>query len=141
MVSHYAWLNDDHLLAWARTEQQGDRYYLIDVSSGSWVIIGQGVLDAFGDGHPSYSPDLRWIVTDTYPDRGRQRHLLLYSPVNSRFLEVGRFLAPWNYDGARRCDLHPRWAPDGNWIAIDSVHTGRRALFLIDVSRLIADSR
>jgi hypothetical protein len=139
MVSHYAWRDEDHVLAWARTEEKGDHYYLINVSTGAWEIIGEGVLDVFGDGHPSYSPNRRWIVTDTYPDRRRQRHLLLYSVTSDCLLELGRFLSPWKYDGAVRCDLHPRWSPDGNWISIDSVHSGGRAMYILDLSRLVAE--
>ena len=52
---------------------QGDRYYLLDVSTGTRQAYGAGTLDRFGDGHPSFSPDGRWIVTDTYPDRARMR--------------------------------------------------------------------
>src|SRR5690606_16604479 len=56
MVSHYQWRDDEHLLAWARTAANGDRYYEINVVTGKLAIIGKDELDRFGDGHPSYSP-------------------------------------------------------------------------------------
>lgn len=137
MVSHYNWLDEDHLLVWGRTVEQGDRYYLIDVRTGERSIVGDGVLNSYGDGHPSYSPDRRWIVTDTYPDKARQRTLLLFEVETGRCIEIGRFFAPWTFDGTRRCDLHPRWSPDGRLISIDSAHDGRRRSYLLDVSAIV----
>lgn len=134
MVSHYQWRDDEHLLAWARTAADGDRYYAINVMTGKLAIIGKDELDRFGDGHPSYSPDKRWIVTDTYPDKARQRHLMLYDTAEHKLVKVGRFFSPWKFDGAVRCDLHPRWSPDGRWLSIDSAHDGTRKTYCIDVS-------
>lgn len=137
MVSHYYWRDEEHLLAWARTEACGDRYYRIDVTEGTWEILGEGVLDRFGDGHPSYAPNRYWIVTDTYPDKARQRRLLLYNTRSGERIELGRFFAPWAFDGPDRCDLHPRWSPDGNYISIDSAHTGIRKSYILDVRNVV----
>lgn len=140
MVSHFNWFDEDHILVWARTADKGDRYYLIDVRTGERTLVGDGVLDPYGDGHPSYSPDRRWIVTDTYPNKARQRTLLLYEVATGRCVEVGRFIAPWSFDGTARCDLHPRWSPDGSLISIDSAHEGRRWSYIVDVSELTSSS-
>ncbi len=137
MVSHYYWRDEDHLLAWGRTKQIGDRYYLINVSTGDWHIVGNGVLNLYGDGHPSFSPNRRWFVTDTYPNQARQRYLLLYEVETQKLIEIGRFLAPWQFDKNKRCDLHPRWSPDGMMISIDSAHEGRRMTYLLDVSSIV----
>jgi hypothetical protein len=139
MVSHYAWRDETTLLAYARAPEQGDRYYLIDVPTGSRRAFGAGTLDRFGDGHPSYSPDRLWLVTDTYPDRARMSRLLLCNVGNGRVTEVGAFHSPWRFDGPVRCDLHPRWNRDGTEISIDSVHEGRRGVYAVDVSRLLAE--
>jgi hypothetical protein len=138
MVSHYGWRDEDTLLLWARTPADGDRYYLLDVRDGRPSIVGRDALDRFGDGHPSYSPDRQWIVTDSYPDRARLRHLLLWRCADSRLVEIGSFLAPWRFQGSRRCDLHPRWSPDGRLLSIDSAHDGVRRSYVIDVSRVVA---
>src|SRR5688572_9966782 len=138
MVSHYAWRDERRLLVWARAPEQGDRYYLLDVTTGAREACGAGTLDRFGDGHPSFSPDGRWIVTDSYPDRGRMRHLLLCRPDDGFVVEAGAFHSPWRYDGPERCDLHPRWDRDGTRVSIDSAHEGVRRTYVVDVSRLVA---
>jgi len=102
--------------------------------------MGGGVLDTQGDGRPSLSPNSQWIVTDIYLGRDRKRSLILYDIFNQKLHIVGKFFSGWQFDGTNRCGLHPRWSPDGNWIAIDSANTGRRGLYFIDLKGIIADS-
>lgn len=139
MVSHYSWKDETNLLVWARNANQEDSYFLIDVLRGDQRPIGYGILDRFGDGHPSFSPDRKWIVTDSYPDKRRMRRLVLFDCERERMIEVGRFYSPWRFEGSARCDLHPRWSPDGRHISIDSAHTGARQSYTIDVSRLTCE--
>ncbi|WP_036476592.1 hypothetical protein [Myxosarcina sp. GI1] len=139
MISHYSWYDEAYLLAWARTKAAGDRYYLIDVTNGKWQITGKEVLDIYGDGHPSFSPNRRWIVTDTYPDRSRQQHLLLCDCQTQKTLELGRFFAPLKYSAGQRCDLHPRWSSDGNIISIDATYEGKRYSYFIDIAAIVND--
>jgi hypothetical protein len=141
MVSHYAWRDDNTLLVWARTSEGGDGYYLLDVSTGEREVFCAEALDRFGDGHPSFSPDGQWVVTDTYPDRARMRRLLLCCPRTREVIEVGAFHSPWRYEGARRCDLHPRWNAGGRVISIDSAHEGIRSTYTIDVSQIVSGAR
>lgn len=140
MVSHYAWLDETRVVAWARTREEGDGYHVLDVLTGARRRVGAGRLDVYGDGHPSLSPDGRWLVTDSYPDRARQRHLLLYDLLADSRTDVGRFHAPWRFDGAERCDLHPRWSPDGQTICIDSAHSGHRMTYFVDVRAIVGAS-
>lgn len=138
VVSHYAWRDERTLLVWGRTPDDGDCYSLIDVETGSLAALASPALRAFGDGHPSYSPDRRWIVTDTYPNRARLQRLLLVRSSDLALVEVGTFRAPWAYDGPVRCDLHPRWSQDGLRLSIDSAHEGRRATYAVDVSHIVS---
>jgi len=137
MVSHYSWYDNKHIIAWARTETKGDQYYLINIETVSWKIIGEGVLNVYGDGHPSFSPDGSWMITDTYPDKSRQRHLLLYNLKAEKIIHLGRFYSPLKFNWDTRVDLHPRWSPDGKMISIDSCHEGKRYSYMIDLNSIV----
>jgi hypothetical protein len=136
MISHFNWLDEDRLLVWARAPEAGDGYYVLDVNTGARQPFAGGALNRWGDGHPSLSPDRRWLVTDSYPDRAREQRLVVYRMKDAECIEVGRFFAPWRFDGALRCDLHPRWSPDGRWICVDSAHTGTRMTYFLDVAQI-----
>jgi hypothetical protein len=137
MVSHYSWEDETHLLAWARAPEHGDQYYRINVETGKRTVVGEGILNPYGDGHPSFSPDGRWMVIDTYPDRARNRHLLLFDRERNALVPVGQFFAPLSYSGPERCDLHPRWSPDGRSLSIDSAHEGRRKSYILNLNELL----
>ena len=135
MVSHFDWRDPRHILAWARQHGRGDYYYLFTDRSRELEIVGEGVLDR--DGHCSYSPDRRWILTDSYPDRESYRTLILYRPGENRRIDIGRFYSAKEITGEFRCDLHPRWNRDGTQVCIDSIHEGSRQLYVLDVSEIV----
>lgn len=137
MISHFCWRDEDTIIVWGRTKKYGDRYYMLNYPDGKKEIMGQGIVDVYGDGHPSYSPDRRFLITDTYPDRSRHSGLLLYNVRDNTLVELGSFFNPLKFRGTVRCDLHPRWSPDGNYISIDSVHEGKRRTYIIEVSSLL----
>jgi len=138
VVSHYCWLSDSELLVWGRTREFGDGYHIIDIDSEEIKYVN--ALNRWGDGHPSLSPNRRYIITDTYPDRKRQRHLLLYDREEDDVAKIGSFFEPLKYTGTTRCDLHPRWSPDGTTISFDSTHSGRRESYILDVGDLVNQS-
>lgn len=138
MVSHYDWRDPTHILAWARRRGLGDRFFLFTDRSDRCVAVGEGVLTV--DGHCSWSPDRRRVLTDTYPDREHRRALILYRPEDGLKVEVGRFFAPPELQGEIRCDLHPRWSRDGRLICFDSAHEGTRQMYVMDVSEVVEGS-
>ncbi len=136
MVSHYDWLGTDRVLAWARREPVGTRYFLFsDDDSGEAEAVGEGILTC--DGHCSYSLDRRWILTDAYPDVEHMRTLVLYRPEDAERVDVGRFYAPPELAGEIRCDLHPRWSRNGKKVCFDSAHEGTRQMYVMDVSQVV----
>ncbi len=136
MVSHFDWRDPQHVLAWARRfdrgEEKTDRYFLFTDQSDEIEVVGEGVLTC--DGHCSYSPDGRWILTDTYPGQDHKRTLLLYRPEDDLRVDIGRFYSPPELQGEIRCDLHPRWSRDGKQVCFDSMHEGPRQMYVADVS-------
>ena len=135
MVSHFIWRDATHILAWSREPETGDHFHLYTDQTDEVQVVGDGLLTV--DGHCSYSPDKRWILTDTYPDRERNRRLLLFRVADQKVIELGRFYAPRELDGEIRCDLHPRWNRAGTHVCIDSVHENQRQVYLLDVSDIV----
>jgi hypothetical protein len=138
-VSHYCWIDDHKILTYAGTHEYGKRFYIVDLSSGEYYIEGQDLLDKYGDGHPSLSPDNKWIAIDTYPGPDRVRRLNLWSLEEKRLIEIGKFYSPIKYERYNRCDLHPRWHPSEPLISIDSTHTGIRRNYIVDVRKITGD--
>lgn len=134
MVSHFTWKDDQNILAWARVMGIGDRYFLFRDRSSEFVTIGDECFNS--DGHPTYSRDGRWILTDTYPDKFRIAHLILYDTVEKKPYALAKLHAPFKYDGDVRCDLHPRWNRDDSMISFDSTHIGIRSLCTIKLDSL-----
>ncbi|HUT88080.1 MAG TPA: hypothetical protein VMY37_01165 [Thermoguttaceae bacterium] len=142
-VSHFIWRDPTHVLAFSKpTPDDPWGFHLHEDKPGGTVErIGEGVMYD-GDGHCTYSPDLRWILCDTYPDRERKRKVYMYHIAENRRVDLGSFYeAPeyWSEPRFRewRCDLHPRFCPDGRHVVIDSPHAGGRQLHLIDVSAVV----
>ena len=135
MVSHLAWKDDKHILAWATHPSHGNRYYLFEDKTEKVHVVGDGILTE--DGHPSYSPDGRWLIADTYPNKARLRTLILFDVSNPKRIDLGRYHAPFKFDRPWRCDLHPRWSRDGRKVCFDSIHEGTRRIYVVDVSSIL----
>jgi hypothetical protein len=136
MISHYDWRDGQTVLAWARREGIGNYYYRFHDRTDEVAIVGKDILTV--DGHCSYSPDRKWILTDTYPDREGYRTLILFDPATEQRIDIGRFHGPTPPDGEIRCDLHPRWNRDGTQVCIDSIHeNGVRQVYRLDVSHIV----
>lgn len=122
--------------SWIRQNVIGDQYYLYNLPQGESRPVGTGILDR--DGHPSFSPDGRWLVTDTYPDNNDNRHLCLYDLETSQRLELGTFHSPPTVNKTPyRCDLHPRWNRSGTEICFDSMHEGTRRVYTLPVDQYV----
>lgn len=136
MVSHIGWKNSHHVLAYCRVAEHGDQYVLFEDKTNNFTIIGKNQFNS--DGHPSYDPSGRWIVTDTYPDRRRVQNLVVYDTLQNTRHELARLPMPPEFQTPDpyhhwACDLHPRWDRRGRFICFDAAYTGTRALCSIDL--------
>jgi hypothetical protein len=118
---------------WARS-RLGEHFYLAKDEKNEFRIIGEKRLTR--DGHCSFSPNRRWILTDTYPDKNRLSTLKVFNCEDGHELILGRFYSHPSYSGEIRCDLHPRWSRTGSKICFDSVHEGSRQMYVMDVRQL-----
>jgi len=89
MVSHHAWQDDKHILAWVNHLLAGQRYFLHEDMTDCVTIVRDGILAE--DAHPSFSNDSRWLLTDTYHDSKRCQTLILFDTQNARRYDLGTF--------------------------------------------------
>ena len=99
------------------------------------------------DGHPSFSKNREYVITDTYPDSKNYRKLILYDWKNDKRTILGNFysLPDKKYlhrlikdfgNSPFRIDLHPRWDLKGEKICFDSVHEGKRGIYMVNIKQL-----
>lgn len=136
-VSHCFWKNDEEILSFLRKKESGDHYYLMKDKTREYKLYWPKLNT---DGHCSYSPNRKYIITDTYPNRKRIAAVYLCTEggdINGLCERIARVFSPFKYDNDCRCDLHPRWNRAGDTICIDSVHEGKRGLYIIPLGRRV----
>ena len=136
-ASHCCWKNDAEILSFLRKNAAGDHYYLMKDGTREYRLLWPALRT---DGHCTYSPDLSRVVTDTYPNHKRLASVYVCSDESNRAQRVARVFSPLRYRDDCRCDLHPRWNRRGDAVCIDSVHEGRRGLYVIDVPPQIPEA-
>jgi hypothetical protein len=122
MNSHFCWTSDKTLFGYCSVK--GTRgFYHLDTESAIFREVSVSGLD--GDGHPTSRHGL--LLLDSYPDAARMQHIMLLH--GNELLHAGSFYAPLVYNEYYRCDLHPRFSPDGSRVYFDSRHEGSRHLY------------
>ncbi len=133
-ISHPIWKNDTDIIVWG-PHDGAIHYHLYDDRSAETTIVGKNCLTEIG--HMSYSVDGKWLLSDTYPeDVSNERLLILFAVDDDTRYDIGSFYTDPDLGKPNRCDLHPRWRPDGREVCIDSVHEQQRQMYILDVSTL-----
>lgn len=130
--SHYDWLDEDELMITANYKGESYGHILFTIGQQDYKRLGNGILDY--DGHGTFSPDKKWMVTDTYPDKiSNEQKIYLIDMKTQAVLPLGRFIEPPEFTqggGRWRCDIHCRWSPKGDMIGFNSTKTGSRQVYV-----------
>ncbi len=133
-ASHYHWKDERTIAFWMtdpnRTEGATALFEVTDQSQQKDPIDPEFFLK---DGHCSYSPDLSRMLYDSYPDNESFRNLWIYDLKNRGGTRLGRFFSLPDLLHNARCDLHPRWNPQGTAISFDSTHEGFRGIYYMEI--------
>lgn len=131
--SHYDWLDDRQLVVTRFQPEQDPAWVHLFFTDGKPGLnkLAPDVLTR--DGHCHFSPDGRWLVTDSYPDAKRMQDLYLLRLDNKQAVRIARLREPPSYRGGWRCDLHPRWSRDSKQICIDSTHDDTRQVYIVEL--------
>ena len=85
------------------------------------------------DGHCSKHPSKDIYLTDTYPRPSKD--LIVVSDIDHRKKSLGTFMPGNEGPVFTRCDLHPRWSRQGDFVLFDSTHLGKkRAVYALPSS-------
>ena len=84
------------------------------------------------DGHPSFTQDEAYMITDTYPDAKGYQHLLAYCPQTRKCVELAKFYAPLKENPAS-CDLHPKLSRDNKTVVVDTAYTGEHRMTVMNL--------
>lgn len=139
-TSHFAWRSPSQIVAWTRPRGERSGLFVIDIQTGSSEHI-PGFIE---NGHHSYltlpgRAEPEWMLNDTYPKPSRLRQeLYLVHLATGRRYDLGSFaIAGLLKFGETRCDLHPRFSPTGDRISFDSAHSGRRQMYVAELSDFV----
>ncbi len=129
-VSHYCWKSDKELMIFATNERDEKGYMVVNIETGKNYRLDGLPTE---DGHPTYSDDKKWVVTDTYPNNHRDQYLFLYRVEDKKLFRVDKLHSPFKYFNENRCDLHPRWSMDNRYLLADNTAQGMRTLKIYDI--------
>lgn len=129
--SHFDWLNGNELMITSEYKAKQYSHVLFTVGRQDYKRLGNGLLDY--DGHGAFSPDGKWMITDTYPHGNafREQKIYLMDMETEAVLPLGKFPEPEEFSGYWRCDIHCRWSHKGDMVGFNSTHTGSRQAYLI----------
>lgn len=133
MISHQIWgRTPNEVLIDADWRGRGSEYLVFDNRKRPLQaqLISSGMQRM---GHLVFSPDGEWMLADTYPKDDVQT-LALVKVATGEHRVIGNFRhhQPPGTPVDVRCDLHPRWSPDGSLITVDSIHGGNRNIHMLE---------
>ena len=131
-LSHFGWKDNETLIVTMKyLEESKHSHVLIKDRDGESRVIAPKKLT--WDGHPAFSPDRRYMATDTYLVKGK-RYVYIVDLNTEEVHEVASFPNPLRLYGRLRCDPHPRWSPDGSQLSFDGLGKNGRQVFVIDIN-------
>lgn len=85
------------------------------------------------DGHPSFTGDGVFMITDTYGDPHSWQSLYLHDMNEGASHPLARFFAFYDKKPAS-CDLHPKLSRSGRYIAVDTAYDEKHHLILFKIN-------
>lgn len=85
------------------------------------------------DGHPSFTNDGKYMITDSYPDIYGYQRLVVMNTENEKVLELGSFYASMKGTPAS-CDLHPKLSKDNCYVTVDSAFNKKHHILVFGLN-------
>lgn len=85
------------------------------------------------DGHPSFTSNGRYMITDTYPDNHQYQRLIVFDTITKNALIVAKLYAFYHGTPAS-CDLHPKLCKNNQYLMVDSAYDENHHLLLFKLN-------
>jgi len=129
IVSHCYWYDENSIYGYFTDHNSSVGYHKVNLLTKEIIKISDK-LDNLGDGHPNIkNKDV--MVSDTYPNKSRMKELFIYNLNDDVKTTLASIFEPIKFFGESRCDLHPRFSDNAHYVFFDSVHTGKRHLYMM----------
>ena len=112
------------------------KYYQHYVENESGLFTLQDIYDGYLlniDGHPSFTKDGKYMITDSYPDERGYQRLIIYNTINKKGIIIGKFYAAFKGNPAS-CDLHPKLCFNDNYIVVDTAYSGKHRMNVLKIN-------
>lgn len=84
------------------------------------------------DGHPSFTNDGKYMLTDSYPDQNNNRRYIIFNAEEQKGMIVAKM--PENSKpGNAACDLHPKFSHDNQYVAFDTTSSSKHSMVLFKI--------
>lgn len=111
-----------------------NNYQVFSSIDGKYTLVGKYDDKLFNiDGHPSFTADGKYMITDSYPDSDGNQRLLVMNTENKKVVQIASFEAPLRGNPAS-CDLHPKLSFGGKYLAVDTAYTGKHRMILFELN-------
>ena len=131
-ISHCCWKDNDTVIGYLSNKGKLG-FYEINIINGKISQISKK-LQNYGDGHPTFNKNK--MLFDSYPNRSRNKHLYIYNFNSDDVINLAEFYESLYFNNESRCDLHPRFNFDFSAIYFDSVHSGKRKLYKLNLKKV-----
>lgn len=84
------------------------------------------------DGHPSFSHNGRYMITDSYPWKDGFQRLIIYDIETGKKIVLAKFFAYYNGNPAS-CDLHPKLCSSNDFVMVDTAYDSRHHMILYKI--------
>jgi hypothetical protein len=127
-MSHFEWKNNEEIIVTIEWENLRRAFVVFTDGEDDHRLMDSQLVQ---DGHITYSPDRRWLLSDIGPHNHQDSvsTLRLYDTETSELQILGEYHTPQPYREDIRCDLHPRWNHGGDKFSFDSIHEGTRQVY------------
>ncbi len=135
-ISHQIWgHHPNEILVDARWSEAGHGAVVFDESRRPFTA--RRISESHGRmSHMVFSPDGKYILADSYPEKETSlQTLIIIDAETGKWEELGKFYHRPVPMVETRCDLHPRWSPDGRFVTVDSTHDGKRGIYILELDK------